>query len=234
MVHMNCGLRRDADELSAEVLPKSKQRQEIRRQHRLRELLRVASRQFTDKGYEATTLEMIADEMGLTKTGLYNYVNSKEEIAALILENAITHLSQTLEHLQKEYASPRDILHGIVLEHVKSLANHPASPMLVMRFDQVLDPQTFPALYELRHRYENQVQDVIALGIAQGQFSVDDPKLATLFLLGAVNWVARWYHSPTQGTPLDATHVGQWFAEVIVGGLTSPDRLESSLPPRLT
>lgn len=208
-----------------EALSKTKQRQEIRHQRRIRELLRVASRFFVEKGYEATTLDMISGELGLTKTGLYNYVHSKEEIAALILHNAIKELSESLQHLRKELSNPREILHAIIREHVQSLANHPASPMLIMRFDQVLDPQGFPALYELRHHYENQVREVIGAGIEAGIFKVDDAKLATLFLLGAVNWVARWYPGSFGEAGYDAAMIGRWFAEAIVGGLISPDWL---------
>ena len=204
-------------------LTKPQERQEIRRQQRLAQLLVVASQQFAIKGYEAATLDMIAREMGLTKTGLYNYVHSKEEIAALILEGAITHLSESLVAIEGKTADPREILHQIIAEHVESLAHHPASPLLIMHFDQILDPETFPELYALRHRYEIQLRDVIERGIRQGAFAVDDPKLASLFLLGAVNWIARWFPAGQDDPGLSARYVGQWFAQVIVGGLRAPD-----------
>ncbi len=204
-------------------LTKPQERQEIRRQQRQAQLLVIASRQFAMKGYEAATLDMIAHEMGLTKTGLYNYVHSKEEIAALILEGAITHLSESLVAIEEKTADPREILHQIIAEHVESLAHHTASPMLIMHFDQILDPESFPDLYALRHRYEIQLRGVIERGIRQGDFAVDDPKLASLFLLGAVNWIARWFPAGQDDPHLSARYVGQWFARVIIGGLQSPD-----------
>ncbi len=209
--------------MSFDGLTKPQQRQEIRRRHRLKQLLAVASRLFADKGYDATTLDMIAGEMGLTKTGLYNYVQSKEEIAALILEGAISHLSEALTNFEQQSADPRQVLHRIIIEQVESLAHHPAGPLLIMHFDQILDPNTFPGLYALRHSYEIQLRRVIDRGIQQGLFAVDDAKLGSLFLLGAVNWVARWFPGQDASAIPNARHIGQWFAQVIVGGLRSPD-----------
>lgn len=197
-------------------------RQEIRHRQRLVQLLAVASQQFATKGYDATTLDMIAHEIGLTKTGLYNYVQSKEEIAALILENAISHLSRALDEIERTTSDSRQMLHKIIAVHVESLAHHPAGPLLIMHFDQILDPKSFPGLYTLRHHYEMQLRHVIERGIQQGELAVDEPKLASLFLLGAVNWVARWF-PPHQDGQISAQYVGQWFGQVIVGGLRSPD-----------
>ena len=209
--------------MSLDGLTKPQQRQEIRRRHRLKQLLSVASRLFAEKGYDATTLDMIAGEMGLTKTGLYNYVQSKEEIAALILEGAISHLSQALADFEQHSADPRQVLHQIIIEQVESLAHHPAGPLLIMHFDQILDPDTFPGLYALRHSYEIQLRHVIERGIQQGLFAVDDAKLGSLLLLGAVNWVARWFPGQDASAIPNARHIGEWFAQVIVGGLRSPD-----------
>ncbi len=200
----------------------SYQRQVIRRQHRIQHLLAVASRLFCDKGYEATTLGMIAGEMGLSKTGLYNYVGSKEEIAALIMEGAIQHLSEALEGFEQQFSDPRHVLSAIIVEQVESLVHHPAGPLLIMHFDQMLDLDRFSGLYAMRRRYEMQLRQVIERGIQQGTFAVNDAKLGSLFLLGAVNWVARWFPGEDAELAPQARDIGQWFAQVIVGGLCSP------------
>ena len=43
-------------------------------------VLRAAAQLFNDKGYHATSLDMVAERLSVTKPTLYYYVRSKEEI----------------------------------------------------------------------------------------------------------------------------------------------------------
>ncbi|MBR9762693.1 MAG: helix-turn-helix transcriptional regulator [Rhodobacteraceae bacterium] len=54
-------------------------REELRERKR-RAALRVASRLFNEKGYHATSLDEIADRIGVTKTALFYYFRNKEEL----------------------------------------------------------------------------------------------------------------------------------------------------------
>ena len=67
----------------------SKSRQEIRKEKRRKEIVDVAAELMAVHGYLGTTFEMIASEIGITKTGLYNYIDSKEEIAVLLVKKII-------------------------------------------------------------------------------------------------------------------------------------------------
>jgi hypothetical protein len=44
-----------------------------------------------------------------------------------------------------------------------------------------------------------------------------EPKIAVFAILGAVNWIARWYRPDGS---LHAPELGEQFAEHLVGGLT--------------
>jgi AcrR family transcriptional regulator len=44
------------------------------------QILETAQRLFADRGYDATSLQMIADEMGLTKAAVYYHFHAKSEI----------------------------------------------------------------------------------------------------------------------------------------------------------
>ena len=41
------------------------------------EILEHATRLFAERGYDGTTLQDIADAIGITRPGLYNYISSK-------------------------------------------------------------------------------------------------------------------------------------------------------------
>ena len=67
-----------------------------------------------------------------------------------------------------------------------------------------------------RDRYERGLRDVITEGIHSGEFRAVDPKVAVFAILGAINWIARWYRPDGS---IDATELGSEFADYLVGGL---------------
>ena len=67
-----------------------------------------------------------------------------------------------------------------------------------------------------RDRYENVLRDLIEKGIKDGEFRAVDPKLAVFGILGAINWIARWYRP--EGA-LHAAELGDRFADYLIGGL---------------
>lgn len=56
-------------------------------QQRRNEIMQVALRVFSQKGYSAATMDDIADAAGLSKAGVYFYYPSKEALFAAALEN---------------------------------------------------------------------------------------------------------------------------------------------------
>ena len=48
-------------------------------------------------------------------------------------------------------------------------------------------------LLRLNKRYEGIFEDVIRMGVEKGEFPSADTRLATLFVLGFINSVVRWF-----------------------------------------
>jgi AcrR family transcriptional regulator len=61
------------------------------------QILGTAQRLFADLGYDATSLQMIADEMGLTKAAVYYHFRAKNEILHAIMLPGILRLKALLE-----------------------------------------------------------------------------------------------------------------------------------------
>src|SRR5947209_7217760 len=58
-------------------------------QMRRQEIVRVAAGVFEEKGYEAATLNDIADRLGTDRASLYYYVGSKEELLHEIVHSVL-------------------------------------------------------------------------------------------------------------------------------------------------
>jgi TetR/AcrR family transcriptional regulator, mexJK operon transcriptional repressor len=77
--------------------PLSQSRREARKADRRRAILDVAERSFLERGYAATSMSTIAAELGGSKTTLWSYFPSKEELFAAVLDAQIAHFQQALD-----------------------------------------------------------------------------------------------------------------------------------------
>src|SRR3981081_1395324 len=61
------------------------------------QILETAQRLFTELGYDATSLQMIADEMGLTKAAVYYHFRAKIDILHAAMEPGIRRVEALLD-----------------------------------------------------------------------------------------------------------------------------------------
>ena len=59
---------------------------------RTREIIAAAAKLFKEKGYHATTIQDVADEVGMLKGSLYYHIKSKEELLYLVTKEPIREL----------------------------------------------------------------------------------------------------------------------------------------------
>lgn len=67
-----------------------------------RRVLEVAGRQFAEKGYAATSLQGIADAMGVTKANVYYYFRTKDAILVALLDQRVSGLEALVERAERE------------------------------------------------------------------------------------------------------------------------------------
>ncbi len=72
----------------------------------------VALELFTTKGVGQTTLQEIADRLGLTKTALYYHFNSKGELVRSVVRKSVEELTAFLNEVEHDPDDPRAILEG--------------------------------------------------------------------------------------------------------------------------
>jgi AcrR family transcriptional regulator len=61
------------------------------------QILATAQRLFAERGYDATSLQLIADEMGLTKAAVYYYFRAKDDILRAVLQPGLERLKALVE-----------------------------------------------------------------------------------------------------------------------------------------
>lgn len=78
------------------------------------EVLRTARRLFAERGYDGTSLQQIADAMGVTKANVYYYFRTKEVLLQALLEPFLSALAELLD--QAEQLSDMDERRRFLME----------------------------------------------------------------------------------------------------------------------
>lgn len=186
-----------------------------KRRRRRAEILHAALRSLRERGYHRTTLEDIADLVGVRKTALYHYFPDKESILYACHQEGLAEVHRHVAQATARYARAADRLAYLIREHVRVMTDTLEGSTLAFEVS-ALSPEHQAEVIAARDRYERAMRDFIAQGIAAGDFVDVDPKIPTFAILGAINWIARWYRP--EGS-FHAADLGQRFAEQLVGGL---------------
>lgn len=193
--------------------PSARVREKRNRRHK--EILRAALRGFREQGYHATTLGDIAERLGVRKTALYHYFPDKESILHACHQESLAELDRIIRGT-RELETAAERLAFVIREHVRVMTDTLEGSPLAFEVT-ALSPARQREVIAARDRYERALRRIITQGIEDGEFRPVNPKIAIFAILGAINWIARWYRP--EGA-LHADELGAEFAEHLVGGLT--------------
>jgi AcrR family transcriptional regulator len=185
-----------------------------KRERRRAEILQAALRAFGEKGYHRTTLDDIAEHLGVRKTALYHYFPDKEAILYECHRESLVELGRILREAAR-LDSPTAQLEHVVREHVRVMTDTLQGSPLAFEVT-ALSGEKQARMITGRDRYERGVRKIIEEGMRRGEFRKGDPKVAVFVLLGAINWIARWYRP--EGS-LHADELGQEFVDRLLAGL---------------
>lgn len=181
---------------------------------RWKELLDVAARMFAEQGYAATSLQQLANKLGIFKGSLYYYISSKEDLLYEVIKAVYVDGVANFQALAGGEGDAVERLRRAIEGHVVYLIeNLTATTVYLHEFDR-LSKDRQDELSRLD--YVHLVRDLIVTGQTEGGIRADlDPTLATMAVLGSTNWIYRWYH-PGSRAPRE---IGQEFARIVVDGM---------------
>ena len=174
-----------------------------KRRRRRAEILHAALRAFRDKGFHATTLDDIALHVGVRKTALYHYFPDKQSILHECHREASAELARIVRGT-RAFTSAGEQLRYVIREHVRVMTETLEGSPLAFEVT-AFSPGRQQELMAARDAYERAVRRIIERGIRNREFRRMDPKVAVFVILGAINWIARWYrpegalHAPELG-----------------------------------
>lgn len=196
------------------------------------EVLEHATRLFAERGFAGTSLQDVANAMGLKRPALYYYFKSKEALLDRLIVEATSSPARDL----REIGAKKDLdaaarLHAMAYRIVEWVATHTDRFLLLVKSESDLSAASTHKFNEGRREAYDAVKAVIEEGVGTGQFRPVDPQIAVFGVFGICNWVAWWYQ-PDGAVPLES--VAEQIATMAVAGVQrrSPRAGGRSVSPR--
>jgi AcrR family transcriptional regulator len=158
-------------------------------------ILSTAATLFSERGYHAVGIRELADAVGLSTSTLYHYYATKQDILYAIISRFLREFTDRLvSGLRESAVPPRRRLERAVTDHVLLTVTRREELLAGNPVLNALKPDQQASIAALRRGYRDAVRDVIAEGVAAGEFHVADPLLAAMAMLDMLDGIRAWYH----------------------------------------
>lgn len=162
---------------------------------RAREVYLTAAQIFFTKGYDSTSLNDVADQLGITKAGLYYYVESKQDLLFQIMNLGLDSVKNEVLLPAREIADAESRLEFTILNHARLAAGGNHAVVIISDEISALNFTQREEILKLRRIYFEFVRNTLIELEKEGKLHKIDITAATFTLLGMILWLARWFHS---------------------------------------
>ncbi len=185
-----------------------------RRRNRRDEVVPAAVKIFHEKGYLASSVQDVADSVGVLKGSLHHYIDSKEDLLARLFEDSAGHFMEMLDEASGLDAAPTERLR---------VFGHACSLWYLQNIERVtiyatewkhLTGKRRKLVVGIREDYEQRLANLIEEVKRAGEASPDlDVNYATYYIFGALNGLPAWYR---RKGPAPAEQIAEAYAGLIV------------------
>ena len=180
-------------------------------------ILRTSAQLFATHGYEATSLDRIADQLGMHKATLYHYIKSKDEVLYQCIVKSFEDLDEVLAKMHDRKVPVLDRLKEFALR-LAHAQNNDFGRCLALVGMRPLQLAPDSDLRKFQRKLDNTVRDLVTEGIASGHIKPCNPGLFSAMLFGTLNWVPQWYRDDGR---LTIDEIVQAFMAMLVGGIAT-------------
>jgi AcrR family transcriptional regulator len=168
--------------------------------HDQNSMLDVIVQVFTDHGYDASSLGMIAERLGLSKSAVYHHFASKAEMLEIGLERALGELERVFDEAEAQSGDAVLQIRHVVREAVLVACAQQSYLILLLRLHGNSDVEL--RALERRRLLTTRLRRMFEAALAEGSLRDDlDSGLAARFTFGLVNSLVEWYRPDGPDTP---------------------------------
>ena len=182
-----------------------------------RKIFEIAMRLFSEKGYEATSVEEITATVGVAKGTLYYHFSSKEEIFNFLVEEGIKLLKNSIQIKVSKCETTRDKIRAIVLIQMKAADKYES--LLSIVFSQMWGTgKRHQFCKDKIIEYIKVVEDVIKEGIENGDIKKCDSNIAATTIFSLTS--SYMMYKKQNQKDLNTLKIYKEFEKIIFNSLT--------------
>jgi AcrR family transcriptional regulator len=184
---------------------------------RFPEIINVSAELFRSQGYAETSIEEIANAVGILKGSVYHYIHTKEDLLFAIIDEIY---ARTDAKSRVVLASEGDVVERLELFvdlHMEDTGDLAAKVAVFTTEYRSLPEDRRRQVQQHRDDYEDLLHSIIRQGQSQGVFVADlDARLAAIGILQMLNGTYQWYR-PDGRRSMD--EITREFKRIIFRGL---------------
>jgi AcrR family transcriptional regulator len=197
-------------------------------------LLRSAAQVFKEKGFQAASVNDIAEAYGGDRATVYYYYGSKHEIFIDLIKEAVREVVEAAESIADADESAARRLERLIATTADLYERHYPYMYLYIQEDMRKVPgdgtSAGAELEALSSRFESALRRIVNEGIDEGVFRPTlDTAMAIFAVSGVLNWTHRWF---APGGRLSGREVGLAMADILLGGMQVPTASGGNPEPR--
>ncbi|MFW2852848.1 TetR/AcrR family transcriptional regulator [Sphingomonas sp. TX0543] len=152
-------------------------------------ILEEASALFCERGYEAATLEMLADRLSATKPFLYTYFKGKSAILSAICEVGVKESLAALDRIAETDLNSLDLLVASLREAAQIIVARHEYLVVYQREMMNLERTDAQRILRQRHEFDLRVGRMIEDCVRDGYVSVADAPAMSIWIGGLLSWI---------------------------------------------
>jgi len=166
-------------------------------------ITRKASAMFREKGFPATSMRDLADEVGLEAASLYNHIKSKSEILQEIIYHTANDCNVHLESLEENGMSGIKKIESLIRFHVQMMLNRFDDYCVMINEWIHLSEPYLTNFTTQRRNYVQKMESIIEEGVRNKEMKPVMPYVAMLTILSSVRGLEFWHRSGKKVSPQD-------------------------------
>lgn len=179
------------------------------------QILQVAAELIAAGGFRAVTIDDISATLGFSKSVIYYYLTSKNDILWRIFSRIYETYFEALNKITGMDADPDKKMKEIVRTHATNVMTYRAWTAISIREQAELEEDQRRQIVRLKREYDAAIEDIYREGVAQGIFVDIPPHLAVNALMGTCNSLYTWYNP--EGA-LSAAEIAEHYANLLTNG----------------
>ncbi len=164
-------------------------------------IIAKAAKLFREKGFSATSMRDLAENVGVEAASLYNHISSKAEILQEICFKVANNFLSHIEEVDAAHDSSISKIEDILRFHIQQMIDNYEEVYVSDREWKHLTDPYLSNMQGQRRAYRQRIASIIEQGIQRKEIKNIDAPTVVLIMLHAVSGIESWHRSKKKLEP---------------------------------